>query len=363
MRKLLYISSSVIPSDKANSVHVMKMCEGFSENGCAVTLLCPVYNSSIDVFDYYSIKHPFSIEGLFKRDMRFKLVPYLLFIVACLKKHKESVVYGRFLLGCYISSLLGRVVMLELHSPPVDISKFSDIIFRALIKRENLIKVVVISNVLKKIILANYRVSEEKLLVLHDAADIKQLVNLNQKKRSNVAYVGSLNVGKGWEIVMELAKRLPSFQFYIVGGNDKQIQTLRPLASNNLEFVGFKPQKHLQFLYRDFDIMLLPNQQSVFTKNSKSVDIGSYTSPLKLFEYMSYGKPIISSNIEVLREVLDENTALLVRHDKIDEWESALLLLEDLSLRQRISSNALAKFLIDYTWSKRAKSILLNYGE
>ena len=39
--KILYISNSIIPSKKANSIHVMKMCQAFADNGHEVILLAP----------------------------------------------------------------------------------------------------------------------------------------------------------------------------------------------------------------------------------------------------------------------------------------------------------------------------------
>ncbi len=39
MSNLIYISNSILPSNSANSVHVMKMCNAFSKNGYNVTLL------------------------------------------------------------------------------------------------------------------------------------------------------------------------------------------------------------------------------------------------------------------------------------------------------------------------------------
>ena len=40
--KILYISKSTIPSRTANSVHVMKMCQAFSDIGHDVVLLAPI---------------------------------------------------------------------------------------------------------------------------------------------------------------------------------------------------------------------------------------------------------------------------------------------------------------------------------
>ena len=59
------------------------------------------------------------------------------------------------------------------------------------------------------------------------------------------------------------------------------------------------------------DICLLPNQINLFLKGVGN--ISSYTSPIKLFDYMSHKKAIIASDISVLREVLNEKNSILVK--------------------------------------------------
>ena len=64
MKKLLYLSNSIIPSQYANSVHVMKMCQAFKSNGFDVELLCYTTRenfSSDEVFKKYGIKNKFNI--------------------------------------------------------------------------------------------------------------------------------------------------------------------------------------------------------------------------------------------------------------------------------------------------------------
>ncbi len=67
--KILYISKSIIPSRTANSIHVMKMCQAFSENDHEVTLLAPdrknEYEKKVnDIYEYYGIKKNFHIKKL-----------------------------------------------------------------------------------------------------------------------------------------------------------------------------------------------------------------------------------------------------------------------------------------------------------
>ena len=82
-------------------------------------------------------------------------------------------------------------------------------------------------------------------------------------------------------------------------------------------------------------------------------------SPMKMFEYMSYGLPIISSDINVLREVLNENNSILVEPENIRKWDIALKeLVKNFSLRKSIANEA--KLLLEkkYTWAKRAERVI-----
>ena len=90
----------------------------------------------------------------------------------------------------------------------------------------------------------------------------------------------------------------------------------------------------------------------------KGLDISEYNSPLKLFEYMAHKKSIISSDIPVLREVLDEENSILVEPDNINAWANALNQMAQPDLREKLSVKAHQDFLRYYTWQSRAKTIL-----
>ena len=99
------------------------------------------------------------------------------------------------------------------------------------------------------------------------------------------------------------------------------------------------------------DICLLP---------SSDTSIGSrFTSPLKLFEYLAMGKPIVSSNLPAIREILTNGeNALLVEFGDEEKFGSAInLLLSNPELRLRVGTNAKA-LSRRYTWKVRAQGIL-----
>ena len=83
-------------------------------------------------------------------------------------------------------------------------------------------------------------------------------------------------------------------------------------------------------------------------------------SPLKLFEYMAHGLPIVSSDLPVLKEVLEDGrNALLCDPDDIESWISAITQLQhDKLLRRQLSLQARDDFEQNYTWEIRAAKAL-----
>ena len=64
-RELVYISDSSIPSYSADSIHVMKMCQAFSNQGYMVTLLGKRTRNNVktvfDIHSFYGVKECFKI--------------------------------------------------------------------------------------------------------------------------------------------------------------------------------------------------------------------------------------------------------------------------------------------------------------
>jgi len=81
-------------------------------------------------------------------------------------------------------------------------------------------------------------------------------------------------------------------------------------------------------------------------------------SPIKMFEYLASGVPIISSNLPVLCEVLNNRNSILVHPEDLDEWIEAIKKIKnDLVLSKYLVDNALND-IKKYSWNERAKKIL-----
>ena len=137
--KILYISKSIIPSRTANSIHVMKMCQALSDNGHDVVLLAPDQKNQyekdvIDIYDYYGVKKNFVIKKLWHPNLKSGVFFYTLAILFYLSKNKNfNLVYGRFLHGCYVATLMSNLVIFESHESILNMKYHRKIIFKKLI--------------------------------------------------------------------------------------------------------------------------------------------------------------------------------------------------------------------------------------
>ncbi len=367
--KVLYISRSIIPSRSANSIHVMKMCQAFSINGHDVTLLAPniknLYEKDVNsIYKYYGVKKNFHIKKLWHPNIKGGAIFYLIAIFFyLLANRKFHLVFGRFLHGCYLAALMKNNVIFETHEIIFEKKNHKKIIFHKLIRNKYFKKLVVISKALKNIYIKEGYLNEKLIQVAHDGADsVKNFKSkiklLGPKKNLKVGYVGHLYKGRGIELIIKCAKYISDMSFHIVGGLDKDIEFWKiyqkHLNLKNIFFYGFVPPAKTIKYRNSFDIVLAPYSKKVSIEGLG--DTSKYMSPIKIFEYMSHKKPIIASDLPVIREVLNKNNAMLVDCDDIKSWISAIKKLKNVKKRKNLASQALIDYK-NYSWKKRADII------
>ena len=127
---------------------------------------------------------------------------------------------------------------------------------------------------------------------------------------------------------------------------------------NNVNICGFVPNGKLHNYFAASDLLVMPYQKEV----SVSSGMGStseWMSPMKMFEYMAARRPIISSDLPVLREVLrHEENAILIDPLDIEKWVQQIIRLRyNAELRQKLSQKAWEDVAEKYTWDKRVQNI------
>lgn len=370
--KILYLSGSYVPSRRASSIHVMHMCQAMAHLGHEVTLVTKDNRESIepdisDDYDYYGIEAVFSIKklprpkgwgggGRFTWEMSRLLSTF---------DSVDTLVYSRELFGAWIAVRKGFRVVFEAHDLPA--TWLSRHLHKQLFAAWTFSRFVVISQALRDLFAeGNLLPARDKVFVAHDAAEpISTSTDsanglFQDKGKTRLGYLGHLYPGRGIDILLEIASRLESCEFHIIGGTNKDLAYWQyNHVPQNVFFHGFIQPGKLPDFFSAFDILLMPYQKSVSVAVG-GTDTARWMSPLKMFEYMSTGKPIISSDLPVLREVLaHEKNALLVPPDDADAWEAAVRRLQsNPALAARLGECAREDLVQNYTWQARAEKVL-----
>ncbi|MBX3460085.1 MAG: glycosyltransferase [Planctomycetes bacterium] len=169
-----------------------------------------------------------------------------------------------------------------------------------------------------------------------------------------VVYVGTLQFWKGLSTLLEAMALAPGLRLRIVGGGDDHALRERAAAlgiAGRVEITGRVPQTRIPALCADAlcAVHPLPPEISISAR---------FTSPLKLFEYMAMGLPIVAADVPSAREVLNDGNARLYKAGDAAALATALQQLAgDAALAARLSQGGLATAQL-HTYQARAKRLL-----
>ena len=185
--------------------------------------------------------------------------------------------------------------------------------------------------------------------------EVRQKLGLPIDKKI-VTYTGSFYLydWKGVDVFIEVAKKFELFDiiFVLVGGTIGEIQAIKDKYNlKNLLLISRVKHGMVPYYLKASDILVLPNKAG--NTNSEF-----YTSPLKLFEYMASGVPIIASNLPSIREVLDENNSYLVEAGSSNDLAESINKCISNPVEARKKAYISLSNIIEYTWDRRAKFIL-----
>lgn len=376
MTKLIYITNSRIPTEKAHGFQIMKMCEAFSGAGIEVDLWIPKRFNRIkeSPFDYYGIKQVFKItkipvidlmplEKIFGRLANF--VGSFSFAILSLIKlpNEEAIIYSRDQFISWFLSFGNRKLVYEIHSFPKRYYLYGRIWKKAH-------KIIAITQGLKNLLI-KYGVGSDKIMIAPDAVDLTNFESISQtadelkielglpKDSFLVGYAGrfkTLGMEKGIATMIESLPLLGrDVKMIFVGGEEAEIKDYKILVNRfnvaaQCIFVGFEPRAKAIKYMKAADALVIPFPNKPH--------YASYASPLKLFEYMASGRPIISSDLPALREILNDKNALFFKPENAADLARAVKMLKSSQmLGFHLSRQALAD-VKKYTWDQRAKKIL-----
>jgi len=119
--------------------------------------------------------------------------------------------------------------------------------------------------------------------------------------RPVVGYFGAIAEWFDYDLLYEVARSRPQYSFVLIGGfgleeelRGKHITRLKELP--NLHALGHKPYAEIPSYLADFDVCIIP-----FVLNQ----VTNATDPVKLYEYLSQGKPVVVTAMGELAQHTD----------------------------------------------------------
>lgn len=369
--KLCYVANSRFPSERAHMTQIVQMCNAFAQNGHEVTLL--VTDRKTDILEdpqvYFGTNFLFTVVRISVPDIAgvsiriphilrpatflFQRLVFAVRSAVHIRRESYAYVYGRDEWILWLLTHLVQVpVVWESHE-----AKFSKVV-RLLLAVSK--KLIVISEGIQSYYISQ-GVPEHTILVAHDAVDerffeplcaqseARKLLGITSQKPV-VMYIGGLEEWKGAQTLFASAKDEDRFEVYAMGGKSHEKSAFEQKYPW-VHFLGFFPYRGLPQYQQAGDILVIPN-------SAKTALSAEYTSPLKLFTYMTSKKPIIASRIPSITNVLEEHEAFFYTPDDIHSLHDTIIsVLENREESVRRAERAFEKSL-QYTWKQRGLHIV-----
>ncbi|MGE3909825.1 MAG: glycosyltransferase family 4 protein [Chloroflexota bacterium] len=411
--RLLYLGSTDLPQTKARAIQIVHTCHALARAGAEVTLVAGRRGrgSEAAVLRQYGLgPHP----GLRLLRLPILRIPptapprvlaqftrvwqasYLGGMAAALPfeiaRRRPDVVFARDLRTARLAAgpahAIGARLAFEVHGLPsyevahgagrsnLPISEVARL--RALedtvFQRADCI--VTITECARQILLSEYGVPPERVRTVADGAVVvnqcfgqcigkavpQRRGQRETEGRPSVYYVGQLYPWKGAGLAVDVAALVPEADVVIVGGqtnwtqDDPDIAALAARADERgvrerVQLRGHVPYDRVPEVLSQASVALLPLPDEPVAR--------LFTSPLKLFDYMAAGVPIVASDLPALREVLrHEENALLAAPGDADSFAAAVRrLLAEPDLAKRLGEQARAD-VRHYSWDARAEALL-----
>jgi glycosyltransferase involved in cell wall biosynthesis len=179
---------------------------------------------------------------------------------------------------------------------------------------------------------------------------------LGLPERMTVGFTGHFYTGRGIELLFELAKALPKVQFLWVGGTPDRVEhwrlKLAEAKTSNVILFGFVENSRLPLYQAAAEILVMPYGSHV--EASSGQDIAEVINPMKMFEYMATGRTIVTADLPVIREVLDESMAVFCPVGDTARWKAVIVELSDDRRRRNSLGLKAREAARKYTWTARA---------
>jgi glycosyltransferase involved in cell wall biosynthesis len=367
--KMYYIANFYMPFDKAYGIQLAKMCEALIEEGVDLTLVVPSRGQQTSLREFYGLRvdiptlwlptldlATYDRLGYFCMSLSFSF-SYLVFLWYKLLIGERFVLYT-IDADNYSSSALAFIpspIFSEMHGGKPCTAATQILFCRVR-------GIIAINRIIIEDLKAAFSRSPVRYIAEPNGVDLA-LFAPRDKRQARIAlglppdvpvvlYAGRFYSWKGLEIIPRAATLTPEIHWQLVGDTcEKFIAVVGESLPANIHFAGSRPYREMPLWNAAADAVLVLGTK----RNEQSY---RWTSPMKLFEHMAAGRPIIASATPAVKDVVSESEALLYESDNAEDIAD--------KARQAVAGGALVVSLVNraaqsarhLTWNERAKRVI-----
>jgi glycosyltransferase involved in cell wall biosynthesis len=373
--RIAAITNSRIPSSTANSIQAMKVCEALVQVGHDVRLFAPAEAEPAawpELSRHYGLRHEFKVVWMPSRKA-FRRLDFVWHARAAARQFGAALSYTWLPQSAALAAWSDKPVVLEMHA---DVAGHLGAWWLRQFWRSKRGRLLVTTAALRRRLEQSTRMAfpDVAVQVAPNGVDLERYqdlptppvarAQLGLAEAFTIGFTGHFYAGRGLEMLAELAPQLSQYQFLWVGGTAAAVADwrarLREAKQTNVILTGFVDNSRLPLYQSAADVLLMPYTSSVSASSGQ--EISEIINPMKMFEYMAARRPIVTSSLPVIREVLDETRAVFCPPADTTAWKAAILALAaEPTRRAELAANARAE-VEKFTWLKRAHRALEGFG-
>ena len=384
--KILYITLENLSFHKGSVVHVKEIVNGLRKIGHHVGLVACSLNKSEEADLFYNLN---IMTSVMLRVFSFKKQPYMvssifLFIYLFRILPQYDIIYARDF-HTVIVALLPRIIfkkklVFEMNGIAHEEQKLKShsisnrILVYFIRKAEKMAtrysgKIISVTPHIGTYLVDHYNCASDKVIVIANGVNTKIFYPIRDeallenwrkklgitKEEIIIVFVGNLAPWQGVETLIEAApfllREIRNIRFLIIGDGilresfETKVKSLG--VEDHFTFTGMVDHQEIPLYLNIADICVLPKRR-----------LKSGYSPIKLYEYMACGKPVVASRVEGLELIEEEGTGRLTEPEDILSLEKTLYnLIEEPQERLMMGGKGFQIARERFSWESRVTQI------